>query len=347
MTPGFYIPVPTGAEDAFLREKVSGIPFFLVNAYKLSLDYGRENIHVISEGNDIREVAEAHGFHAIEKRISGYLDLRLPGDLNVIISPYHPFLSLEQIKNLLNHTKEGDKVAILLPQHCTGTVYADPFFPAAVGGEIPEKTPEKTAILLKSLNAFESISVHAAADLVVLKELGLFIPGKAMPLLPGKILHPHEIKLLVLDIDGVLTDGGMILTENGDEIKKFNTKDGLGIKKIQEQGIPVAFLSSGYKKGIVQQRADMLGVKYVHVWTNPKMDVLKQWVKELGITLEEVAYVGDDLNDLEIFKSPAFCACPSDAVPLIQKHARVILSSNGGQGCVREFIDTFLLPFNA
>ena len=344
MSPWFYIPVPAGSNDAFLKEKVSGIPFFLLNAFKLAGDYGRENIHIISNGKDILEQARAQGFRILEKDVPDYRNLSLPGDLNVIVSPYYPFIRPGQFKNLLLLAEKNNEVQILLPGHSSGSVEMNPFTPAVIAGAMASGNLEKSKVHPHFLNALESISVRSTEDIRILKEAGLFIPGKTMPLLPGKIIHPYDIKFLVLDIDGVLTDGGMIFTENGDEIKKFNTKDGLGIKKIREKGIPVAFLSSGIRKGIIQQRADMLGVNYVHVGNNPKMDVLKQWVKELGISLEEVAYVGDDINDLEIFRSAAFCACPSDAVPMIRKVSSVILSLKGGQGCVREFIDAFLNP---
>ncbi|MBL4587530.1 MAG: 3-deoxy-D-manno-octulosonate 8-phosphate phosphatase, partial [Flavobacteriales bacterium] len=98
-----------------------------------------------------------------------------------------------------------------------------------------------------------------------------------------------HIKFLVLDVDGVMTDGGMYYTESGDQFKKFNTKDGMAIKIAQKNGLKIGFLSSGSTEHIIQNRAKTLGVEYVYVGPKPKIDVLKDWCTELGITTENVA----------------------------------------------------------
>ena len=154
-----------------------------------------------------------------------------------------------------------------------------------------------------------------------------------------------KIKLLILDVDGVMTDGGMIFSENADQQKKFNTKDGMGIIEVVKQGeVEVGIISSGFTGGLVHKRAEMLGMKRCYVGRDAKISVLESWMEEMQISLEEVAILGDDINDLGIMRLAGFSACPADAVEVVKKQVDVILSLKGGQGCVREFIDNYLLP---
>lgn len=153
----------------------------------------------------------------------------------------------------------------------------------------------------------------------------------------------QNIKFLVLDVDGVMTDGGMYYTESGDQFKKFNTKDGMAIKVAMKKGHEVAFLSSGSQETIVKNRAETLGVKRVYVGTKEKLEVLKEWCSELNLELENVAYVGDDINDLKVIGAVGFSGCPADAVEAVKLKVNVILTRKGGDACVREFVDEHLL----
>lgn len=155
----------------------------------------------------------------------------------------------------------------------------------------------------------------------------------------------NKIKLLILDVDGVMTDGGMIFSENGDQQKKFNTKDGMGIiETIKSGAVEIGIISSGFTGGLVHKRAEMLGIKRCYVGRDSKLAVLESWIEEMGYTLDQVAIIGDDVNDLTVMRKVGFSACPSDAVELVKKKVDVILSLKGGQGCIREFIDNYLLP---
>src|ERR1035438_3800547 len=123
-----------------------------------------------------------------------------------------------------------------------------------------------------------------------------------------------NIKFLVLDVDGVLTDGGMYYTESGDEFKKFNAKDGLAIRRLTKSGIPVGIISHGQLSKLINKRADLLGIEYVCVGMEmKKLDILKDWCNKLNIDLNDVAYIGDDINDLEIMHAVGVSACPDDA----------------------------------
>lgn len=152
-----------------------------------------------------------------------------------------------------------------------------------------------------------------------------------------------RIKFLVLDVDGTLTDGGIYIDVNGLQSKKFNVRDGMGITLLHEKGISVALLSHGQSKIILEERARMLDVERVYSGKEPKLLVLDRWLKELDINLDQVAYIGDDVNDIEILEKVGFSACPHDAHFSLIKIVDVILKRDGGHGCVREFIDRFLL----
>lgn len=153
---------------------------------------------------------------------------------------------------------------------------------------------------------------------------------------------PKDIRLLVLDVDGVMTDGGMIFDSSGNETKVYNTKDGMAIKEILKRGVDVGFISSGFSDALVRNRAEMLGVTKVYVGTENKLHVLNQWVIDFHIPMHEVVYIGDDINDLPCIEAAGFSACPADAVEKIKNAADVVLESKGGKGCVREFVEEYL-----
>jgi 3-deoxy-D-manno-octulosonate 8-phosphate phosphatase (KDO 8-P phosphatase) len=149
-------------------------------------------------------------------------------------------------------------------------------------------------------------------------------------------------KLLILDVDGVLTDGGMYYLEDGSEFKKFNTKDGLAIRRIiKEYKLPVGIISNGSKDKLIESRAQTLYIERVYVGHDDKLSILEEWCKELQIDLSEVAYIGDDVNDLACMSKVGYAVCPADAVDKIKEVAHIILKRNGGQACVREFIEMY------
>ena len=158
----------------------------------------------------------------------------------------------------------------------------------------------------------------------------------------------ENIKLLVLDVDGVMTDGGMYFTESGDQFKKFNTKDGMAILHLTKSDFQVAIISSGFRGESVHRRAEMLGIQHCTVSRDSKMDTLNKLCSTLGIGLENVAMIGDDVNDLAVIEKIGLAACPRDAVNSVKQVCDIILTLKGGQGCVREFIDQYIFdePLN-
>ena len=150
------------------------------------------------------------------------------------------------------------------------------------------------------------------------------------------------IKLFATDVDGTLTDGCMYYAENGLELKKFNFRDGHGFQLLSEHGIKTAILTSETTP-IVKKRADKLKVDFLSMGNRDKLTYLKSLCTQLGISLNEVAYIGDDVNDADLLKAVGFSACPADAHDAIKKIDKTkILSSKGGHGAVREFVDLLL-----
>jgi len=155
------------------------------------------------------------------------------------------------------------------------------------------------------------------------------------------MLDLSHIQLIVLDVDGTLTDGGVYISEKGDEMKKYNTKDGMAIKRLIKKGVQVAFLSASSSQMTVKRRAEMLGVSYCYVGKAPKTQILNGWLKELLINPEQVLFMGDDINDLEIMQQVGMSACPADASPPVREVAQIVLSRKGGDACFRELADLY------
>lgn len=151
-----------------------------------------------------------------------------------------------------------------------------------------------------------------------------------------------NIKLLILDVDGVLTDGTLILNADGSESKCFNSLDGHGIKMWQRAGLKVAFLS-GRKSEPTKLRAEQLQIEYVFEDCHLKLPVLENFLEQIGLTPEAVAYVGDDLTDLPVIRYVGFGATVANAVDEVKKYADYVTMRPGGRGAVREVIEYILI----
>ena len=151
----------------------------------------------------------------------------------------------------------------------------------------------------------------------------------------------RSVRMLAMDVDGVLTDAGMYYTESGDELKKFTTRDGMGIKLLQAAGLVTAFITRE-KTSIVERRGQKLAVPEVHQGVDDKLAVLTTLAKKYGLTLDKVAYIGDDVNDLEALRAVGFSAAPADAMPSVLKAVQYVCAKKGGEGAVRELADLIL-----
>ena len=146
------------------------------------------------------------------------------------------------------------------------------------------------------------------------------------------------IKLLVFDVDGCLTDGSIIYGSNKDEYKAFNVKDGLAIASWSRLGFKSAIIT-GRNSKVVERRANELGITHLHQGIKDKKTLLEEILKEENLTWENVAAIGDDLNDIGMLKSVGWSFTPNDGVSLIQKSVKTVLKTDGGRGAVREMID--------
>ncbi len=152
-----------------------------------------------------------------------------------------------------------------------------------------------------------------------------------------------KIKLVLTDVDGVLTDAGMYYSENGDELKKFNTHDGMAFRLLRDKGIKTGIITSEQTK-IVENRARKLKVDYLYqgMFGGNKLKAAKDICKKEGTSLAEIAYVGDDLNCKELLLNVGFAFCPSDAVKEIKSLSNIfVLNSKGGEGVIRELYNIF------
>ena len=150
------------------------------------------------------------------------------------------------------------------------------------------------------------------------------------------------IRLLALDVDGVMTDGGLYMDEDGRTVRRFHIQDGYGIKRLIAAGVDVAIVSMATSEE-VRHRMNMLGIEECHLNPNgDKLNTLHGICDRKGITLDEVAFVGDDLPDIEVLEKVGFPACPVNAVPQVRNHALYVTSVAGGNGAVREICDLIL-----
>jgi 3-deoxy-D-manno-octulosonate 8-phosphate phosphatase (KDO 8-P phosphatase) len=150
-----------------------------------------------------------------------------------------------------------------------------------------------------------------------------------------------KISMLVMDIDGTLTDGKIYINNENELFKVYNVKDGQGVKSIINAGIKVIFIT-GRNSSINLKRAQEIGVKDVYQNCDDKLTLLDTIIRDNGLDYNTVAYIGDDLNDLDCIKAVKYSGCPIDANKAVKKHSYFISKKKGGDGAVRDFID-FLL----
>jgi YrbI family 3-deoxy-D-manno-octulosonate 8-phosphate phosphatase len=150
-----------------------------------------------------------------------------------------------------------------------------------------------------------------------------------------------HIKLFVVDVDGVMTDGRITINDSGEETKSFDVKDGLGLKMLSRQGIEVVILT-GRESGVVAHRARELGIHSVYQGVADKRETLRRLISQKGMNKSQVCAMGDDLPDLAMFEEAGLCIAVSDAVSEVRRNADVITRRRGGFGAVREACDWIL-----
>ena len=153
-----------------------------------------------------------------------------------------------------------------------------------------------------------------------------------------KIIH---IKAFILDVDGVLTDGTVLVTETGEQHRRFNIKDGYALQLAVKRGYDVVVLSGGRSKGI-ELRLKGLGISEIYLGLGSKVETYHDFLKRSGYFREQVLYMGDDIPDLPVIKLAGLAVCPADAVEEIKSVCDYISPKKGGEGCVRDVIEKVL-----
>ena len=150
-----------------------------------------------------------------------------------------------------------------------------------------------------------------------------------------------HIRLFATDVDGVLTDAGMYYSESGEELKKFNTRDGMGIKLLQRAGLITALVTQERTK-LVARRGEKLMIPEVHQGVMDKLSLVREMAERHGLSMDQVAYMGDDINDLSTLQAVGFSATPADGLPQVLAAVDYVCTKKGGEGAVREIVEMIL-----
>lgn len=148
-------------------------------------------------------------------------------------------------------------------------------------------------------------------------------------------------KLILTDIDGVWTDGGMYYDNTGNEFKKYNTSDSAGVLFCRLLNISVGIIT-GEENIIVKNRAKKLGIDLLFMGIKNKLQVVEGLCSKLNISMSEIAYIGDDINDIQVLKAVGISACPANAPEYVKKHCNLVLTKEGGDGVFREFVENII-----
>jgi YrbI family 3-deoxy-D-manno-octulosonate 8-phosphate phosphatase len=358
-------------------QEVLGVPLFLWAANNLNRILPKNDIFIDSDSDEILAVAKNHGFRTI-KRPASLATNATDGnkfmiweaeniDAEIIIQHLPPMLFLKEktLKTAIKAVQNGYDSAFACreesfymwgsdgPLYDLKNIPNSPSLPKIIiegmGLYVARKDmllKHKTRICGKyqpiSIDSFESIDIDFEEDLNIARLLAIGLERNSEYTEGVSRFVKLKPKMLVLDVDGVMTNGGMYYSESGDQYKRFNTKDGIAIKRLVKAGIIVRFLSSGTNEALIRSRGETLGVDDIYCGLEEKSKVLASWMADLGLATLDVAYIGDDINDYKAMNMCGIRACPSDASAEIKRISNVILAKKGGDACVREFVDEHL-----
>ncbi|MFZ2223300.1 MAG: HAD hydrolase family protein [Candidatus Deferrimicrobium sp.] len=152
----------------------------------------------------------------------------------------------------------------------------------------------------------------------------------------------RAIRLLLSDVDGVLTDSGVYYTDGGELLRRFSLRDGMGVERLRElAGVETGFVT-GERSAAVRNRAEKLLITEIHLEARDKEGVLEEILGRRGLAPREVAYIGDDVNDLAVIRRVGLAACPADAVLQVKRAVHIVCESAGGHGAFREFAEILI-----
>lgn len=152
----------------------------------------------------------------------------------------------------------------------------------------------------------------------------------------------EKIKLMITDVDGVLTDNGVYYSGNGEELKRFSFRDGMGVERLRKIASIETGIITREDSVPVKKRAEKLKIKELHMGVMDKAERLQEIMDRVKISSDEIAYIGDDINDEEIMKKVGLCACPADAMSFARRVAHYVCTVNGGHGAFREFAELII-----
>lgn len=151
----------------------------------------------------------------------------------------------------------------------------------------------------------------------------------------------QNVKLMIFDVDGVLTDGTLVYGSNGEEVKHFNVKDGVGLKLLQTYGIEVAIISAKSSAPLLTRIQD-LGISHAYTGCKDKLSALTELMLKLGVSFDEVGYCGDDVIDLKVMQKVGLSFAPADAYSMVKEYSDLVTEALGGKGVAREIADILL-----
>ena len=154
-------------------------------------------------------------------------------------------------------------------------------------------------------------------------------------------MKSKNIKILLTDVDGVLTDGGMYYTPTGDSMKKFHARDGMGVNLLKKSGIPTIIVTKE-KTEMVKNWAKKMNIAHVYDGVQEKGKILEEICKKYSVTSSEIAYIGDDVNDLDLLKKVGFSVTPNDGIVDAKNFVDYVCEKKGGDGVLREIADMIL-----
>ncbi len=279
-------------------------------------------------------------------------------DLFLLVQATSPFLTTADVVGAIKHYKDGGYDSLLTCARIKRFFWEDSGTPVNYSFTSRPRRQDFKGVLLENgalyINTVGNIIKHnnRLSGRVGIYEMPDFSATEidedddwvvAETLMVKHILGQQKaaskVRLFATDVDGVLTDAGMYYSESGDELKKFNTIDGKGFELLRNDGIKTAILTSENTK-IVENRAKKLKIDFLYQGQQNKLESLIQLCKTLSVSLDEVAYIGDDINDKSVLEAVGFPACPSNAVSEIKKIPQIIaLDVCGGAGAVRAFIE--------
>ena len=360
------------------RQLIRGVPLFLWAANNLSRVISKHRIFIDSDCDVILAEATAAGFQALKRpaaladnsvdgnRFMLWEAENIPCDVLVQHLPPMPFLREETLRKALEAIEQGSNSAFgVHRQHAYAWNEQGPaydllnipnsftlpelvcegmgFYATRRQCLLTDRTRISQPYTMIDLDRFESIDIDYPRDLELARAAASGLLSDS-PYLKGLAeLKRERIRFIAMDLDGVLTDGRLYYSGEGEVMKSFHARDGRAIRSAMQAGIQVAFLSATERPDTARRRAEFLGVSLTAYACRDKAAQLEQWCRQLRIPAANTAYIGDDPQDIAAMNLAGFSACPADADEGVRRAAAVVLSGGGGRGCIAEFIHKYVL----